>query len=162
MLTINERIRNLRKDQLHLNQTEFAELLGMKQTSVSSFEKQGATVTEQTIKSICREFNVNESWLRDGTGDIFVKLDRDAEIEKRLSEILSDSSDSFKKRFISMMLKLNEEEWQWIADKAYELIAERAPEDLPEPDPVADAEAAYIKSRSDSAQNTDSSASNTA
>lgn len=75
-MTINERIRVLRKEHLKLNQTEFALLLGMKQTSVSSFEKPGATVTDQTIKSICLAVNgLNEEWLRTGNGDMIVESD---------------------------------------------------------------------------------------
>ena len=129
-MTINERIRYLRKERLNLSQTEFAELLGMKQTSVSSFEKQGATVTEQTIKSILFAVDgLSEEWLRFGSGDVFIKLSRDLEIEKKLSDVLSDSSDSFKKRFIDVMIRLSDEEWQWIADKAYEILGERDDDD---------------------------------
>ena len=62
-MTINERIRLLRKEYLKMNQTDFASLLGMKQTSVSSFEKPGATVTDQTLKAICLAVdNLNEEW----------------------------------------------------------------------------------------------------
>lgn len=66
-MTINERVRYLRKDVLHMNQTEFAFSIGMKQTSVSSFEKEGATVSEQSIKAISSVHNINEEWLRNGT-----------------------------------------------------------------------------------------------
>lgn len=73
-MTINERIRTLRKDHLKLNQTDFALLIGMKQTSVSSFEKPGATVTDQTIKSICLAVDgLNEEWLRTGDGDMIIE-----------------------------------------------------------------------------------------
>lgn len=65
-MTINERVRYLRKDVLHMNQTEFAFSIGMKQTSVSSFEKEGATVSEQSIKAISSVHNISEEWLRSG------------------------------------------------------------------------------------------------
>lgn len=65
-MTINERVRFLRKDVLHMNQTEFAFSIGMKQTSVSSFEKEGATVSEQSIKAISSVHNISEEWLRSG------------------------------------------------------------------------------------------------
>lgn len=68
-MTINERIRDFRKQDLKLSQTEFALKIGMRQTSVSSIEKVGATVTDQTVKNICTIFNVNEEWLRNGIGD---------------------------------------------------------------------------------------------
>lgn len=65
-MTINERVKFLRKDVLHMNQTEFAFSIGMKQTSVSSFEKEGATVSEQSIKAISSVHNISEEWLRSG------------------------------------------------------------------------------------------------
>ena len=72
-MTINERMRYLRKDVLKMNQTDFAKKIGMKQTSVSSFEKQGATVTEQTLKSICMSVqNLNEDWLRNGKEPMYI------------------------------------------------------------------------------------------
>ena len=72
-MTINERIKHLRKTVLHLSQKEFAEKIGMKQTSVSTFEKKGATVTEQTRTSICTIFNISKDWLEYGNGEIFDK-----------------------------------------------------------------------------------------
>lgn len=65
-MTINERVRYFRKDILHMNQTEFARSIGMKQTSVSSFEKEGATVSDQSIKAISSVYSIREEWLRAG------------------------------------------------------------------------------------------------
>ncbi len=72
-MNINERIRDFRKNILHLSQTEFATQLGMKQTSVSTFEKSGATVTDPTIKALCMAFNLNEDWLRNGTEPMYIQ-----------------------------------------------------------------------------------------
>ena len=72
-MNINERIRDFRKNVLHLSQTEFATQLGMKQTSVSTFEKSGATVTDPTIKALCMAFNLNEDWLRNGTKPMYIQ-----------------------------------------------------------------------------------------
>ena len=65
-VTINERVKYFRKDILHMNQTEFALSIGMKQTSVSSFEKEGATVSDQSIKAISSVHGIREEWLRTG------------------------------------------------------------------------------------------------
>lgn len=66
-MTVNERVRYFRKDVLHMNQTEFALSIGMKQTGVSYMEQEGATVTDQAIKAICSVHNISEEWLRSGT-----------------------------------------------------------------------------------------------
>lgn len=74
-MTINERIRYLRKDVLKLNQTDFAKSIGMKQTGLSYIEKDNSTIKEQVAKTICMVFNVNEDWLLNGNEPIFVEPD---------------------------------------------------------------------------------------
>lgn len=67
---IGERIKELRKA-LSLTQTAFGERIGLKQNSVALIEA-GRATSDQTIFAICREFRVNEEWLRNGAGDMFV------------------------------------------------------------------------------------------
>ena len=75
VLQMNNRIRELRKT-LGLRQREFAERIGLKQNAISYMEKNGSTVTEQNIKSICSQFNVNEHWLRTGLGQMFLENEK--------------------------------------------------------------------------------------
>lgn len=65
-MTINERMRCFRKDVLHMNQTDFANSIGMKQTGVSYMERDGSTVTDQAIKATCSVHGIREEWLRTG------------------------------------------------------------------------------------------------
>lgn len=85
---MNSRIRKLRKT-LELSQKEFAQKIGLKQNSVSYMEKDGATVTEQNIKTICSQFSVNEDWLRTGSGKMF--LDNEKK-QKEFFDIFDDLS----------------------------------------------------------------------
>lgn len=71
-MTVNERIKLLRKEK-ELNQKQFAALLGITQSGASYMEQPGNNVSDSSIKSICREFGVNEEWLRHGTGDMFIE-----------------------------------------------------------------------------------------
>lgn len=71
-MNINERIRYFRKEILKMSQSEFGERLGMKQRSVSTFERPGSTVTNPTIKSICLAFDLNENWLRHGIDPMYL------------------------------------------------------------------------------------------
>lgn len=66
---MNGRIKELRK-KLGLTLEKFGERLGVKKAAVSKWEN-GDNITDQMFKSICREFNVNEEWLRSGYGDMF-------------------------------------------------------------------------------------------
>lgn len=85
---MNSRIRELRKT-LGLSQKDFAQKIGLKQNSVSYMEKDGATVTEQNIKTICSQFSVNEGWLRTGSGKMF--LDNEKK-QKEFFDIFDDLS----------------------------------------------------------------------
>ena len=67
---MNERIKELRLS-LGLTLDAFGERIGIGKSSVSKIEKGINGTTDQTIKSICREFNVNEEWLRTGQGTMF-------------------------------------------------------------------------------------------
>ena len=69
-MTIGERIKELRKS-FNLTLEEFGKKLGVGKTAISKLEKNERNLTDQMALSICREFNVREEWLRDGTGDMF-------------------------------------------------------------------------------------------
>lgn len=71
-MSIGKRIKELRKDHLHLNQTDFGAPLGLTYSAIGGYEKEIRGVSDATILSICREYGVSEKWLRDGVGDVFV------------------------------------------------------------------------------------------
>lgn len=66
-MTIGERIRQIRKEE-GLSLDRFGYRIGLKQAVVSLMENGKSKVTDQTILSICREFNICEAWLRNGEG----------------------------------------------------------------------------------------------
>ena len=70
---VNERIKFLRET-LSLSQEAFGEKIGIGKTSISKIELGSRNPSEQTIKSICREFNVNYAWLLEGKGEMFSAL----------------------------------------------------------------------------------------
>lgn len=70
---MNERIKLLRNT-LGLSQEAFGEKIGVTKASVSRLEKGERNPSEQTVKSICREFNVNYAWLLEGKGEMFSAL----------------------------------------------------------------------------------------
>lgn len=64
---MNERIKKVRK-KYNLSQEEFGKRIGIGKTSVSKLESGENRPSEQTIILICKEFNINEVWLRTGEG----------------------------------------------------------------------------------------------
>lgn len=65
-----ERLKNIRKAK-GLTMEQFGERLGVTKSAVSKWENGGREVTNQVIKAVCKEFGVNENWLRTGKGDMF-------------------------------------------------------------------------------------------
>ena len=68
---MKERIKKLRKA-LDLTQQEFANRIGSVQNTITGYETGRRVPSNQVISLICREFNVNEIWLRTGGGEMFV------------------------------------------------------------------------------------------
>ena len=101
-MSINERIKDVRKS-ASLSQTDFAEHLGTTRGVITNLEGCKTTPNEPFIKLICREFNVDEHWLRTGEGDMFQKLTRDQELAEFFGKVVADPDDAPRKRFISIM-----------------------------------------------------------
>lgn len=64
-MSINQRIKELRKN-LKLNQNEFGDKIGLKNSAISKMEQEGSTVIDQNIRLICDTFHIREEWLRTG------------------------------------------------------------------------------------------------
>lgn len=104
---MNERIRQLRKD-LKLTQTEFGNRLGIKQTTVAGYETGGRVPIDAVISLICREFNVNENWLRTGEGgneNMYVKATPYQTAYNRFGYIMENATPE-KKAALTMLLEL--------------------------------------------------------
>lgn len=114
---MNERIKKLRRE-LDLTQQEFADRIGIKRNTIANYESGRNEPIDAVVSLICREFNVNERWLRTGEGDIFNKLTREQEIASFIGRLLADDSDDIKKRFIAMLSELSENGWAAIAEMA--------------------------------------------
>lgn len=69
---MNERVKKLRQE-LKLSGEKFGEKIGLSKFAISNIEMGKNNLTEQTIKLICHAYNVNEDWLRTGSGEMFNK-----------------------------------------------------------------------------------------
>lgn len=76
------------------------------------------------IDSVCREFNVNEDWLRLGDGEPYKRRTRNQELQAFANDVMDDVDESFKKRFMLALSKLNESDWETLRKIADELSKE--------------------------------------
>ena len=124
---MNERLKTLRKS-LGLTQAEFAEKIGTKQTTIGNYEIGRNKPIDPVVRMICRTFDVSETWLRTGEGEMFIKLSRDEQIADFVGKALSGKAeDEFKRRLVSALSKLSEDAW-----KALEEICDRLAEEYKE------------------------------
>lgn len=114
---MNERIKELRKS-LGLTQLEFGEQVGVKANTIGNYEIGLRTPSDAVIRAICREFNVNENWLRTGDGEMFNP--QDEKLAAFIGSLVADDSEPFKRRMVELLADLTPEEWNLL-----ERMAER-------------------------------------
>lgn len=108
--TLSERIAFIQKNS-KLNQTEFAGRISISQQYLSQICNGKKTPSDRTIADICREFGCNEVWLRTGEGEPFRQETRQEQIMRFAVQTVK-GSDEFRKSFVSMLAKLEPEDWE--------------------------------------------------
>lgn len=114
---MNERIKELRET-LKLNQADFAEMLNLKRNSISLIEVGKRNPSDRTISDICQKFSVSESWIREGTGDMFVKTPSST-MEQLKKEF---DLDEFGYNLVYEYLKLGQDQRKAVRDFFYRVI----------------------------------------
>lgn len=119
---MNERFKELRKA-LGLTQSEFGKILGLSTSGVSDIESGRRKVTEQHLIMLSnyKKKIINIEWLRTGDGEMFVKMDREAELMTWAGLVLGSVDDSFKKRFVKMLSELDDRDWETLEKIALKL-----------------------------------------
>lgn len=90
---MKERLKALRKE-LHLTQQEFADRVGISRGNIGAYEVGKNAPSDAVISLICREFHVNEEWLRTGNGEMFVKETPDEEFMRMAKAVASGDTEA--------------------------------------------------------------------
>lgn len=133
-MTINERIKILRKSEKlnkdgKMTAERFAQILGMARSAISSVETGINNVSNQLFTAICREFDVNPEWLRDGVGPMFKEPAENELIESFIRRILTDEPEGVKVRFIAAVAKFDDRDWETVMKVADALVDAQKEED---------------------------------
>jgi transcriptional regulator with XRE-family HTH domain len=108
------------RNTLGIKQGEFARKISTTQGHISDIENGRKDLSDRTIKLICLEFNVNENWLRHGTGEMFEES-KDDDIAMSIGRILASENDFTKSVFLALS-KLDSSEWK-VIEKLIEEIS---------------------------------------
>lgn len=116
-------MKQLRKS-LGLTQQKFAERIGVRQNTVAQYEMGRNQPIETVITLICREFNVSETWLRTGEGEMFQPRSRNEELLEFAARAAEAGPSDIRAQLLSVMARLNDDQWQVLSDVAHQLVAE--------------------------------------
>lgn len=122
-MSVGSRIKELRNS-LDLTQQKFADRLGIQRGAIANYELERNVPIDAVISLICREFNVRESWLRDGTGEMLEVKPRAEELGELVRKLLADRPESFRSRLITSLLRFEPDSPEWqILENIYNSIA---------------------------------------
>ena len=128
MRDIEERLIEVRKA-LGLSQEKFGAPVGMSRSEIKNLEYGKTTLKDISIPLLCREYNIDETWLRTGAGEMFRSRSREDEIASFMAGLLGGDSTDFQHRLIAALAKLGPEEWALIEKRARELLDEGTKKD---------------------------------
>ncbi len=155
---MNDRIRKLRKA-LDLTQKQFGERIGMKSNTIATYEMGRATPSDPAINNICKEFGVNEEWLKTGHGEMFAPKASDALEALAMERNLTHGEYILIEKFLNLKPEVRQGLIGLISEVAAALASGDISADA-SASGIAAAEALYEKNLG-FAPNTDSTVSNT-
>ncbi|WP_353052621.1 helix-turn-helix domain-containing protein [Bacillus thuringiensis] len=106
---ISNRFRQIRKD-AKMSSEKFAERLGVSRGVISNIEYNRVTeVKDLYIHLVCKEFNINEHWLRTGEGEPYNNSNEDIKFMRLLGELAADNNATIR-NLIFKINKLNDKD----------------------------------------------------
>ena len=124
-MILGERIKKVRKS-LDLTQQKFADQIGTTQNNIASYEIGRREPSAAAVNNICKTFNISETWLRTGEGEMFVERTRDDELAAFMDELLAEESADFRRRLVTALSRLKPEQREALEAVALELIKDPA------------------------------------
>lgn len=117
MDTINSRIASVVDSECNGNKSEFARRLSVTAAYAGQLYSGQRTPSDRTIMDICREFNVNEVWLREGIGPMFVERSRRDDLFDYARRIIGGELTDVEASVLAVMAETTPEEWEIFAAK---------------------------------------------
>lgn len=123
MSDIKERIKEIRKYNGE-SQDLFSSKLNLSRTFVCLLENGDREPSDRTLSDICRVYQVNESWLRTGEGEMLRPLDREGEIAKITNTMLDEEEPSIKNALIKLVSEASEDDLKLLLEYAKKFASE--------------------------------------
>jgi plasmid maintenance system antidote protein VapI len=116
-----------------VKKVEAARRLNVSSAHITKICKGESGVSDRTISDICREFGVNEIWLRTGAGEMFRPEEESEELSRNLKRLMNGRPDSLARRAVRVLLRYEPDgpEWQ-VLEKIYNDVLAEAEKKEPE------------------------------
>ena len=126
-MSVASRVKEIRKTS-GLTQQEFADGLGITRGAVSNWDLGHSDPSDSAISLICREFNVREAWLRDGTGEMLEQRTRREDIALYLGKVSSGKASELEELILDLMAETTADEWLALAARLRRITERRQKE----------------------------------
>lgn len=118
---VKDRIKQLRQT-LDLTQEEFGKRIGLVKSGISRIENGTTGTTEQTLRSMCREFGASYLWLTTGEGSMFENGDDVAALHVMVDQVMASENERVKQIFKNLG-DFTEDDWRQVNAVLDKLLA---------------------------------------
>ena len=113
----------LLRQELGMTQEEFGSKIGVARNTIAQYESGRIVPSNPVITNICKEYDVNETWLLTGEGDMFKNITPSEEIESFLGTLAITGDENFKKRLILYLAQMKDSDWEKLEQVLDTLLA---------------------------------------
>lgn len=128
---IRDRIAKVREHS-EKSQEEFGAILGVTNSTISLLERKKRDPSERLLRDICREFNVNEIWLRTGDGEMYNQLDAIDTTMNHFGYMMGNASAQKKAvlaALVEMAYSVPDDKWDYIVQQFNNCLKEATAEE---------------------------------
>lgn len=117
------------RSELKLTQKEFGNALGVSRGVIANIENFFVDPKPLLLDMICKTYNVNEEWLKEGTGEMFRQPSTEDVIIEAFAKLAMSDGNNFKKQFIAALAALDDEAWDALEAFARKIVTKTDEDD---------------------------------
>ena len=121
VINVKDRIKQLRQA-LGLSMEDFGAKIGVGKSAISRIEAGVNGTTEQTLRSMCREFGASYLWLTTGEGPMFENGDDVAALHVMVDQVMASENERVKQIFKNLG-DFTEDDWRQVNSILDKLLA---------------------------------------
>jgi transcriptional regulator with XRE-family HTH domain len=110
---MNQRIKAIR-EQAGLSQEKFAESISLTKNYISLVENGKRQLSDRTVSDLCEAYNINETWLRTGEGEMYVVHTIEDALGDLFDAVTNDPPDAFRKKVFLGLANLSPDDWETV------------------------------------------------